>query len=259
MKNRIFSLLFIVSIIFILCSCDPPSYKYRGYNQSLYTAANHSILGMKTGEMDKVIVLEKDSYGRTLYLVQTRSWGAQDKYIAAIMISQSDSESHVAYYEYDNVIFRYTDFFKASEESASSLFTEHEFSQLKELNDWEKSLSLDKTVKKDICSSDAEVNFISESQLNSVKKEIFGDADDVFSDLMTQCADGKVVCFMGRSLYDKTSNRKEEFYIVIFLPEETNQGKKYIYEKINDLYDCQEQLYGLINPKKHTFQPYPSR
>ena len=246
MKNKISFLLALMCFLFVLCSCDPPTFVYRGENKALYTAASNSIFAMTTNEMDRVVVLERDDYGRTLYLVRANSCIMSDTFVAAMLISQCDSESDVSYYEYDNVIYRYTEFFAPPEDDLISPFTEDDISKLKELNDWGEELNFEKMTTKSICTSDAYVNLVSEAQLNVVRNVLFGSDLDVFFDPMTQYSNGRAVYHMRVSSFDK--NKKDESYILVFLPEVTNRGREYVYEKIENPYDIQAQLNKLIKP-----------
>ena len=235
-----------VCLLLVLCSCDPPTFVYRGENKALYTAASNSVFAMTTNEMDRVLVLEKDDYGRSLYLVRANACIASDTFVAALLISQRDSESDVSYYEYDNVIYRYTDFFSPSETDVISPFTEDDISKLKEQNDWGKELNFEKMTTKSICTSDAYATLVSEAQLNVVRNVLFGSDSNVFFDPMTQYSNGKAVYHMTFS--PSLENGEDESYILVFLPEATQQGRKYVYEKIEDLSEAQKQLDKLVRP-----------
>ncbi len=251
MRNKYFLLCLITLIILTLCSCifapsDPPSYKYRGDNVAEYAAANYSIFGMKTGEEDKVIVLEKDDYGRTMFLLRTQSWIVHNQSIAAILITQSSSDKEVQYYELNNVMYCYTDYFEPSWELCSSLFSFEQISQLKENNDWGKELNLNKAVSKKIIVSDVDAQLIQQKEIDKVIIDLYGDEDNTFYDPLTQYSNGKVVYLVGRPLYNNLDDYSEEFYIVVFFPASNLQNQKCIYEKVYDVKNYQEQLYELI-------------
>ena len=91
-----FSLIICVLVLFSLSSCDPPTYRYRGKNPELYTEVHNSILGMTSAESHEIYVLEKDSYGRTLFYAKGYSLFS-NSYIAIIAISQAVDENSVSY------------------------------------------------------------------------------------------------------------------------------------------------------------------
>ena len=254
MRKLTICMLLWLSVSIILSSCifpsDPPSYAYRGDHKGLYTAANYSILGMRTGSEDKVIVLTTDSYGRTLYFLKTNTWIKQDKYIAAILVSQSNSDSDVSYYVENNVSYIYTDRFDVTEESCYSFFTKEAISELKEKNDWEKPLDLSKATIKNICTSDYDLNFAPKNKIKNAITDIFGKDNDnnIFYDPIIQCSNGGSAYLVGSPRYksgDNIDNSNNDFYFVVFY----NKGEKFIYEKIADIHNCDKQLHQLLNKR----------
>lgn len=251
-KNKLFLfdifLVLLIILTVVLTSCDPPTFVYRGDNQALYTAANNSILGMKTGEVDELYVVEKDAYGRTLYFVKTKSWmnHGEDNYVAALLISQADSDTEVSYYEYENVIWLYTSYFNIDSDTVFSFFTDEQISQLKERNDWNKNIDFDKLITKNICTSDYKSDFIEKKEIKKIIIELFGDDDNIFSDPLTQYSNGKGTYLIGSRINDNGDDYSGEYYIVVLLPQDSQNNQKYIYEKVEDIYKCQEQLNELI-------------
>ena len=248
-KNKIYFLILILVLICNLISCDPPTYAYRGDNISLYTAANNSILGMRSGEMDQIYVLETDEYGRNLYFIRTRAWVpyAGNEYIAALLVSQSSSDTDVSYYEYDNVICCYTKYFDVIDTAAYAFFSDEQKSELKRANDWGEKIKVNKLTTKGACSCDVDSHFIDETARKSIAFELFGDDNGVFSDPLTQFLNGKRVYLFCHSNYGDIHDSAPECYLVVFCSEAEQTGKGYSCVKIEDISQCQEQLKNLLN------------
>ena len=138
-------------------------------------------------------------------------------------------------------------YFDVSAEIVSSFFTNEQISQLKEKNDWGKELNLDKATTRSICTSDVDSKFLSEKEINKIIIDLYGDDDNTFTDAMTQYSNGKSVYLFGRPLYDRLDDYSEEYYIVVILPKTNEHNQKYIYEKVEDVSNCQKQLSELLN------------
>lgn len=118
---------------------------YSGEYPDLYTVAINSILWnwghiqQLEGTAQPIIgILEKDDYGRTLYVYYEGS-GAETN----LVISQYSEEDYVYYYEDFN-------FLQKDNRSAQEGFSQEEVDNLKSLNDWGKEIDLKKCVKKQI-------------------------------------------------------------------------------------------------------------
>ena len=251
-KNKLLPLI-LLSTLFLLTSCkyiiiapsDPFSGEYREENKAQYSAANYSILGMKTHESDKVIILEEDNYGRTLCFLRTKTYFSTDKYIAAIFITQADDESSSAFFEFDNILYCYTDFFQLSEDIHLSFFSNEKIEQLKEKNNW----GLNKVLTRDVYCSDYHLELVSKKEIEHAITTILGDDEDTFYDPLNKYSNGKIVYLIGRPKFESTSTYEKEYYIVVFSKDSTEDEPKYVYEKIDDIYNCQTQLKALVYSK----------
>ena len=253
--KKLILILLMLSLITSLSSCifspfipwDPTSYTYDGDNKPLYSAANYSILGMKTDALDKVLVLEHDGYGRTMYLVRTNSWICQDKFIVALLISQACTEQSVSYYHGRNVTYVYADYFELTTDSLSAFFDDSQIDDLKSENDWGKPIQADKCIERAINVSDYDAEFVSQDMLDRVADEIFPDEGLICFDPIAQLTvpqpDG---CFSAYLCVDISENSSGVCYLVVFHPESDAGELNFLYQELEDESDYQEQLDEMI-------------
>jgi hypothetical protein len=98
-------LIVLVSVVF-LSSCRD-IYLYRQDHPELNSMAVESIIGSTSSEMNRVVVLDRDSYGRTLFAFMGYSiygFEFQNPHILAIVISQQSDDQYVFYYDSKNYI-----------------------------------------------------------------------------------------------------------------------------------------------------------
>ena len=246
MRNKHFLLILLLAVL-ILVSCDPPSNVYDGENTALYSVANYSFFGMQTAAFDDVFVLDTDNFGRTLCLVRTRSWLVEDKYVAILLVAQSYNESEVAYYEFENILYCFTDYFIPSEEFMFTIFTCDQITDLKERNDWNQALNTNKMTTKKICLADYKLEFVETDKINIAISDLLIDDSSVFFDPFIQYADGTSVYLIGNIVYGESFTHGINNYIVVFLAESSPENQTYIFEKVDDVYNCQEQIKRLLN------------
>ena len=149
-KCRYAYVIFCIMVFICFIGCEPTFYHYN--NIELYTIAAYSI--PYVDEMGtKIEVLEKDSYDRVLFQVQfgsnklytqSRPVETSNTWMYAYVISQKVSNEKVYYYE-DECFQLYYE---------KEAFTESELNQLKDRNDWNRSIDEDRLISKTILSPD---------------------------------------------------------------------------------------------------------
>ena len=143
--------------IFILVAFTSCGYKeYSGKYVDLYAVAINSVLWTNghSFSADKytnsqIEVIEKDTYGRTLFTYYEKYYAGAGISFSALIICQSSSENEVFYYENVNFIVKRQELYTQSLKN----FETNEIEALKAENDWNKELNFDKCVKKEITKS----------------------------------------------------------------------------------------------------------
>lgn len=127
-----------------------PIMLYDGEYPELEVVAINSVPGVWRSDMsDQVLVLEKDSYGRTLFVCKlTRVFtyiNSTQNGVLAIIISQKTDLETVCYYTEINYDLAFLEDYEtlATDELISSHFSEQDIETLKEKNDWNKPLEPD--------------------------------------------------------------------------------------------------------------------
>lgn len=149
----ILALIIAVSLTGCIIPSDPVL-RYSGENLALDAAAIYSMPGVESSDSDEILILEQDTYGRTLYaiclnndIILLDANRAYDWKVLAIVIIQGQDESSVYFGGEKN--YRMTKIegtTKLSKETVANAFNETVISQLKEENDWDISpLQTDKT------------------------------------------------------------------------------------------------------------------
>lgn len=237
------SLIICVLVLFSLSSCDPPTYRYRGTNPELYTEVHNSILGMTSAESHEIYVLEKDSYGRTLFYAKGYSLFS-NSYIAIIAISQAVDENSVSYCEFQNLTYKSisVDDWGMGVNNWDSFFNEEEVSLLKEKNHWNKSLDIDNL--KNLSVQNQDFSYFDERFLEKISLEIFDTHKNVIWDPMTKLDDDRIIYYF--SQYKNNDNSDDYIYynhhIVIFTYDEDSSAYKFTYDAVSQPFDLCEYL-----------------
>ena len=144
-----------VLIVAVICvSLSACYYSYTGEYRDLYTVAINNIFGAKGCRSDgewvsnpTIYVIETDAYGRVMFFYD--EFLDDEAYGTALVIMQQSDVDYVYYYQDDC----YVPSFNLGREYRAGyrdLFSEEEIAALKELNDWNKELNLDKCIKSQI-------------------------------------------------------------------------------------------------------------
>jgi len=143
MRKSLLYILMFVSL-FLLTACFSPSdpvITYQGEFQELAATAIYSIPGIKSCLDDQILVLEKDDFGRVLFLAYLKDGIlVRDSFadaVLAVVIMQKSDESNVYFYGEKNYLARIVneqiDF---TPSVAAEYFAVEAISKMKETNDW---------------------------------------------------------------------------------------------------------------------------
>lgn len=154
MRKKIYNRLFII-FIFLTFICSLSGCRYKGYggeHPDLYTVAIHSVLwnngysyATERVTDSKIEELEKDKFGRTLFVYFEKYYSGGEIVFSTLLIQQYSTEKYVYYYEDKNYIVKEQIIY-----SVLTPFSDEEINQLKELNDWNKELDLNICIEKEI-------------------------------------------------------------------------------------------------------------
>ena len=163
-SKLLFILIYTVVTTIVLSSCNflctVFDYSYDGDHEDLYTVAVNNIFGIyghtNNGEISynpEISIIEEDKYGRVLFFYNER-YGRGADYDMAFLIMQKSDDKYVYYYQ-DSCYFPFfdtSDYFydghDDSEEYKNALEpAKEQIEELKNNNDWNKNLKLEKCTK----------------------------------------------------------------------------------------------------------------
>ena len=128
--------LFSIILLLPLISCLP--HNPDSEDSKLHAAATNSVIGVPGRPLDVVEVLEKDRYGRVLYIYEGFSQAGP---VIVVAVVQKMTEREVYFYDGVNVIFGGKEEIDGVgavlREKLSDYFTEEQIEHLKKENDWE--------------------------------------------------------------------------------------------------------------------------
>jgi hypothetical protein len=143
--KKIIRCLIIIVLIPLLVSCRDTDI-YRGNDPELHSVALESIVGTRSYEMNEVLRIEEDSYGKVLFAFFGTNlyWtfnGRED--ILAIVIAQKTVGDFAYYYDSVNVMAVSVDQLNESLtlDLLESYFDEEDIEELKVKNDWNKPIN----------------------------------------------------------------------------------------------------------------------
>ena len=228
------------SLIFNACGG-----KYRGDHPDLYSVAIHNFPGAWgysgngeiSGQPPDVEVIEKDSYGRTLFYYHE---GIND-YGCGYGIMQKSQDGHVYYYEYDCVLHAENAGTSSGKVQHDGWFTEEEINAFKADNDWDQPINEEKCTKAEIVTRKAEAKlklkddniekvmgtYISMKQMAEEGNKVIISRADAYGTYFTSDDYGREMYFVRRST-------PTAYYIFIFNPDGTCDASKAVAE-IEDL------------------------
>ena len=231
-KSGIILLALFMSLALMGCN----SYSgYSGEHPELYTMAVNSLLWNKgvSTLSDKlcdptVKIVEQDNYGRTLFQYTEKSFTSNLAF-SGLLISQTSIDGYVYYYEDVSFVVKE----KVSHSNVEVNFDLQEIEKLKEANDWNKPIDIEKCVGKEISSSKKEV--AAEEKLN----EIFSAYDGYynhFTFFLTEDSYGRSI-YYSSVLIKENDNYFEKYIVLLF-----NKDLSYSILEITSLYNYQTEL-----------------
>ena len=147
--KRILLTVLAVIMLFSVGGCSKKP--YAGDRADLYTVALNSLLWVSgvSWEGDKetdptIEILEEDSYGRVLFTYREKNFGSVMSFCSMLIMQKTEDGSVYFYPDVNAVCLRVT----LNGESTS--FPEETIASLKEQNDWNKEVDVEKCVKKEI-------------------------------------------------------------------------------------------------------------
>ena len=153
-------ILFVVAPIVMVIIYLNGTYSYKGEHKDLYTTAVSNIFGVQgfshNGETfyePVVDIIEKDEYGRTLFLYQELTYKNEPGYFGGLVIMQKSDDSY-AYFVENCYLPIYTP--SITKLDYQTLFTQEQISELKSLNDWSKDINTSKLLTSSLTSKKQE-------------------------------------------------------------------------------------------------------
>jgi len=145
----------LVIVLTLLLTACHDTHIYRGEFPELHIIAIESVIGTIGDEMNRVIFLDEDMYGRKLFAYLGRAYfnrELEEPYSLAIVIAQKTNDQYAFYYDTNNYIVvtvesKYNELY---EEKVYSYFTQDEIDALKVANDWDQPINETRLFRADV-------------------------------------------------------------------------------------------------------------
>ena len=245
--------LVVTFIKLLVVGCTPLEvFPYEGDYPELFTVAINSILGTKghrtpsiAGDVDVVVVVEVDSYGRTLFIYSESGAGVP----AYLVISQKSDGEYVYFYPHYNFIsigrmattrgfWPYIGtpmLMEALEES----FTVEAIEELKRSNDWNQTLNLEGAVRTEIVDIKSDkVGPVNSRTLRQAYDQALG--DDALGGAISSRTQFFIADDYGRSIYTAWG-RERRRVVLLFQPDGSFDVERGVME-LHDLQQYQNEL-----------------
>jgi hypothetical protein len=240
----------LVAIFFSLFGCEDFTI-YTG-PLDLCNQAGNNIVGIREVVGDPCVIIEEDSYGRTLFLyiggsiIAAEAEGGSETFIAILVCQKSDDDYVYFYPDINFTLESYessTSIFRLCEEEqvriALAAVTHKAIDQLKELNDWDKPINDDRCTRVEIQTH----NGFPATQLiqRSVLEEAYGTVA-----LRNEYYVSTAFYYLSSDSYGRhifffrTDNEDGIYvnsYVVIFNPD-----RSYVIEEIKDIWNYQYEM-----------------
>ena len=218
--------------IFLVCSsCGYRPYKYKGQYDDLYTVATNSILwnsgkdpvsNIDFSKDPYIKIIEKDKFDRTLFVYTEYGYLGNLQFSSLVIMQKSDKE-YCYYYPDYNFICKET----LIRESIAD-FTEEEIAKLKQQNDWDNEIVLEKCEKKLISNYKTWFYDLDESELDNI---LFNDQFSYCKYITDDNYARKLVCL----------GCNNNVYVAIINPDGTYDLEKGVFTP-TDLLNYQDEL-----------------
>ena len=233
MKNKtglFFSIIIIICIL-LAQACEPLPV-YRKDNKDLYSVAIHSVLGASGYQLDEIVVLEEDEYGRKLFaahLFRVAPLG--------VFVSQKTDNQFAYYYEDVNYLLKDT-YPAMSKEEILKVISLDEIESLKERNDWGKEQSTRECIKVPIKGEKRYLEKkIPHKTIKNVGKQNFYNM--IYEEPLCEDSFGHIIWYM-EGIVNK-GDSEHRIFVFFFNADGTLKGDDAIME-INDIWDYSEQM-----------------
>jgi hypothetical protein len=246
-KQKIFSVVIVFLSITLLAGCDRTAY-YQGEDLDLYSVAVNSLLGVNgyggKGSRPKIEVIEEDSFGRKLFSYVGDGLGNSYN----LLICQKSDDKYAYYYPDFNFISAAYNLI-----NVENIFTIEEVNKLKELNDWDKEINEEKSVKVEIKHKKDQPMITNDrkNQFELIFKEVAKETGYKGNDSIFRYAIYCTSDYYGRTLYyaygigrdvngegvSPSSLSKEFELVIIFKIDET-----FVYMELLDEYEYQAEV-----------------
>ena len=210
--------------LLLLTSCVDPDFHYEGEHMDLAAATLYSIPGVTSEANDEFVILEKDNYGRVMFLGLLRggsliredveNWSGG---VLTVMITQKADDTSVWFYEDRNYVMQIVpETLTLTETTVKTYFSEASLTALKEKNDWNAPLatedprmykapiSLDKNTSKPMKMAASAINKVEEAIEEVNTRQI----------LLRQHEDGRTLFFV-LSIHREHDPMTYEWYMVM--------------------------------------------
>lgn len=238
MKKNKKLILFFICVLVVFCLSGCAYTHYTGENTDLYTIAVNSLLWTNghSFETDRysnseIEILEKDNYGRILFLYEEKYFSGGQIVFSSLLICQKKEDNYVFYYpDYNFISIERNPYLNEKID-----FSIEQIEELKNLNDWNKEINLEKCVKKEISNTKQKVE-INDEILNEIFSRYDGYENNCEVYYLTNDDYGRFIC------YGTAIVQEEYVYLVmIFNPDSTYNAETCFYEPA-DYYNYQEEF-----------------
>ena len=213
--KKIFLIFLIIVMLFFtsacfLFDCANNNKVYTGEYKDLYSVAINTLLwtkghsnGAEFPTESRVKLLETDSFGRKLFLYEEAYFDLGGISFSSLLICQKSDKEKVYFYENINFISKEREAYYGTID-----FSENEILALKQQNDWEKELNLEKCVIKEQRNSKKAIE-VNDSTIKEALQTIDGYKEHKSFYYLTSDKNGKFIC------YGQVTVNDEKAYVAI--------------------------------------------
>lgn len=233
---------FVICIVVLLSGCGN-ELKYTRNDPALYTEAVYSLLGVRSYFDDIIYVVEKDDFGRQMFVLKNRGAVMDTNHLTGLFISQDSNLKYVYYYPDINYVV--SD--EAYSEGGVLPFSSEQIEELKIQNDWNQPFDESKWIQKKITRMKDDY-IISENDAYQIIKEnhifetVGNDVSVIFLDID---ANGQHIFFVEDRNWINEENKYVYYgeYAVVLHQDGTFDENTCVIQ-IENMFEYREQLIG---------------
>ena len=237
------TIVFGIFLVFWSMYIPPGRRLYQGENPELYSIAINSVLGATGSAFDssprnlaKTIIIDEDSYGRKMFFYSER------KMIStySLHISQTSDDEYVWFYpDYNFISTSEGNPYTKSTEEIRSFFLAEDIEKLKEKNDWNMKINLDKCVKVEIVREKAQGS-LEKAQILPLFQKVLGHSSPSIIYFITDDYGRSMYLGSGRFLSNDGPGFDKRI-VMLFNPDGSYDENKSYFE-LTDLFNYQKEL-----------------